>query len=381
MNQRVIKHREKGNSISKKKALIVAMYLPQYHEIIENNTFWGKGFTDWECVKKSRPLYNGHNQPNEPLNQFYYDLSEVSSIKWQVELARNHGIGGFAFYHYWFSEEKNLLTKPSELFLAHKEFDIQFMFAWDNISWKRSWSNVQGNDWSPVADSNYEMLKETQNLLVEYKVGNEKEWKAHFAYLSPFFRDDRYIKVTNKPVFLIWHPSDAVIKMVNYWNLLAKKDGWDGIYIIYKYNSVEKFYPNENYFFYEPVCSGWNSVGQRIRSKLHKKYANSIRKPQLYSYDHIWKKILSRRMNDKFYPGAFVRYDDTPRRGFGGKVVVGADSTKFKYYMKQLIQETEKEGKEFIFLTAWNEWGEGAFLEPDTVYGYSYLEALKAILL
>ena len=132
---------------------VLAMYLPQYHEVEENSRFWGKGFTDWVSVKKATPLYEGHYQPEVPLNNNYYDLSRKESIKWQIDLAKKYGVYGFGIYHYWFSDEKQLLTKPAELILENKDLDIPFFFAWDNASWRRTWSKFRGNAWAPMEDA------------------------------------------------------------------------------------------------------------------------------------------------------------------------------------------------------------------------------------
>ena len=132
------------------KTKLIAWYLPQYHCIPENNVFWGEGFTDWVTVKKARPLFKGHQQPKTPLNNNYYDLSIKENVTWQAKLAKDYGIYGFGIYHYWFNNEKNLLTKPLEIIYNNKEIDIHYFMAWDNANWKRSWSAIEGNSWAPI---------------------------------------------------------------------------------------------------------------------------------------------------------------------------------------------------------------------------------------
>ena len=141
---------------------VFAMYLPQYHCIPENDEFWGKGFTDWVTVKKAKPLYKGHTQPRVPLNDNYYDLSQVDSVEWQAKLANEYGIYGFGVYHYWFNNEKNLLTRPAEILRDSKNGYVKYFFSWDNANWKRSWSNVKGNDWVVSADA------ELMSLLLQF---------------------------------------------------------------------------------------------------------------------------------------------------------------------------------------------------------------------
>ena len=209
------------------KTKIFAMYLPQYHEIQENNKFWGKGYTDWVGVKNAKPLYPSHNQPKVPLDENYYDLSKEDSIIWQAKIASESGITGFGIYHYWFNDSTNLLTKPAEILLKNKDINISFFFAWDNISWKRTWSSIKGNDWSPIVDDKKD--KNENPLLIEYNLGNEDNWKCHFEFLKPFFLDERYEKHNNKPIFVIYHYEDRILDMAKYWDSLAKEIGFDGI--------------------------------------------------------------------------------------------------------------------------------------------------------
>ena len=154
------------------KTKLIAWYLPQYHCIPENNVFWGEGFTDWVTVKKARPLFKGHQQPKTPLNNNYYDLSIKENVTWQAKLAKDYGIYGFGIYHYWFNNEKNLLTKPLEIIYNNKEIDIHYFMAWDNANWKRSWSAIEGNSWAPIADNDQKTSKES-GILIPYILMND----------------------------------------------------------------------------------------------------------------------------------------------------------------------------------------------------------------
>ena len=357
---------------------IIAMYLPQYHEIPENNEFWGEGFTDWVGVKNARPLYEGQHQPKVPLNENYYDLSNPETIRWQANLAKEYGVYGFGIYHYWFSSEKQLLTKPAEIILQNKDIEIPFLFAWDNISWRRTWSKMKGNAWSPLQDANQN--QKGPEILVEYKLGDKEEWKKHFEYLLPYFRDERYIKTENKPIFVMFHYDENVFAMEEYWKHLAKENGLAGIKIIYRYDSRKKKDKNHSYFRYEPITSAWGSLTTRLHNKAKNEFCNLLgkeRKLEVYSYDDVWRKIINQAKEpDEEYTGAFVSYDDTPRRGKQGKVIKGATPESFEANLKELLTITNRQQKKYLFLTAWNEWGEGAYLEPDTENGYAYLEAL-----
>lgn len=365
------------------KVKIVAAYLPQFHQIPENDEWWGEGYTDWVGVKNSKPLFKGHIQPNVPLNNRYYSLDNPEEILHQIELANDAGIYGFSIYHYWFNSDLQLLQKPSEIILANKDWPINYMFNWDNGSWKRTWSAIKGNDIAPEADKNKKRTNDN-GVLAELKYGNKDDWKIHFDYLLEFFEDERYIKIDNKPVFGIYNPdndSKTLERMLNYWDNLAIENGFPGLYIIAKNNHGEnKITPYS--FRYEPPYSGWENrnIFDKVVNRIKRWIGTKTKKPAKYEYDKIWKKIISNSENcidNNIIYGAFVGYDDTPRRGGGGKVVINRDPDKFAKYLSQLLKICKKQGKEYIFLTAWNEWGEGAFLEPDNKNNLLYLEAVK----
>lgn len=357
---------------------IIALYLPQYHCIPENDKFWGNGFTDWVTVRNAKPLYKGHNQPRVPLDNNYYDLSQKESIKWQVSIAKEYGIQAFGIYHYWFNNDKNLLATPSEIIRDNDDIDIDYCFVWDNNSWKRSWSNVAGNAWAPSVDS---MKERGPEILVEHVLGNKKDWEIHFNYLLSHFRGKKYLKIDNKPVFCIFNPTEDIYKMCEYWNILAQKEGFDGVYIIYQCGGRKDIPSGFIKYKYEPHSSSWydKNLFERFRNKILK-YLHIESKILYFDYDTIWKKILkaAKGNNDSVIYGAFAQYDDSPRRGtHGGKIVIGSTPQKFEKYFSELVKISASQNKKYIFLTAWNEWGEGAYIEPDSVDGYAYLEAIK----
>lgn len=362
----------------KESTKIIAMYLPQFHEIEENNKWWGKGYTDWVAVKKSRPLFEGHRQPRIPLNENYYDLLNKNELIEQSNLAEKYGIYGFGIYHYWFSSNLKLLEKPAEIILNTPEFKTHYFFAWDNGSWKRTWSNVRGaNDWAPGFDNEN---KKGNGVLAELNYGKEEDWKIHFEYLLTFFKDERYIKIDKKPLFCVFRSNNQynVLKeMFTYWDELAKEHGFDGIKILSVLNPQHKDF---GYVFdYQPlsgntITSMWKL---RIYNFLFKHFKPKIR---FYDYDKVWKSIIKKAKNNPNYDfGGFVGFDDTPRRGEKGRIIKGQSVEKFEKYLDELLKLSIKHNKEFLFLTAWNEWGEGAYLEPDSVDEYKYLEAVKRV--
>ena len=356
---------------------IIANYLPQYHVIPENDKWWGKGFTDWVAVKKTVQLYPDHNQPRVPLGNHYYSLDDADEIKWQAELAKKYNIYGFGIYHYWFSSELHLLDKPAELILANQDIDMHYMFIWDNVSWIRTWKNIRNaNAWAPKFDG--ETNGQDDGVLAELKYGNKDDWRNHFLYLLKFFKDERYIKIDNKPMFGIFKPENnnkTIKEIIKYWNKLALEHGFDGIFCITRENWK---YKDDGYQMkYAPF--NVNSFLGGVRIKLRGwciKYFNRI---NIYDYDALWQGILNdaKKSSAKIFLSGFVDYDDTPRRGRFAKIVRGSTPKKFYYYMRKLLEISKQQGKEYVFLTAWNEWGEGAYLEPDKTNGYAYLEALK----
>ena len=359
---------------------IIALYLPQYHQIPENDEFWGKGFTDWVTVKKAKPLYKGHLQPRVPLNNNYYDLSLKENVAWQAKLAKKHGVYGFGVYHYWFNNEKNILTKPAEIIRDNDDIDINYFFIWDNANWKRSWSNVVGNDWAPLAERPDAEHKGPQ-ILIPYILGREPDWENHYREVLSHFKKEKYIKRGNKPLFGIISLSKEILEMCAYWNQLAKADGFDGIEFVFSGNP-EGLPEGMMHYSYEPHYSAW--IYPSFCEKIYNRMRSVMHLPQgcrMYNYDIVWRRLLKRMAahpEPEFVPGAFVGYDDSPRRGGkNSKIVTGASPEKFKKYMAQLLALVHQQQKDFVFLTAWNEWGEGAFIEPDSIYGEAYLTALS----
>lgn len=362
---------------------VVAFYLPQFHEIPENNEWWGKGFTEWTNVKKATPLYEGHEQPRVPLDGNYYDLSCEDTLKWQVDLANKYNIYGFCIYQYWFSG-KRLLEKPLEMLLKNKDLNIHFCISWANESWTNAW---EGSN---------------QRVLIEQRYGDREEWIEHFNYLLPFFKDERYIYQDGKPLFVIYRPDliNCLDEMIDCWNELAEKNGLEGICFAYQHHK-NYFYSKHNMKLqygieYQPGFAqlagdkGINRLKRKINVKLgeisercFKGYFGVKRKQVAQkSYDSIWDTIINDKHDIKnMYPGIFVNWDNTPRHGVNGLVISDATPQKFyQYFLKYLKKVKNEYSTELLFVFAWNEWAEGGYLEPDELNGYGYLEAIKRAL-
>lgn len=367
---------------------VIALYLPQFHQIPENDEFWGEGFTDWELVKKAEPLFSGHQQPNIPLNNNYYDLSKKEDVEWQCKLAADHGIYGFGVYHYWFNDEKNLLTKPAEIMRDSQNIKTKYFFIWDNSSWRRSWSNAPGFDWSPIMDNKVK-AKNTTSVLLEYKLGDKVNWFKHYEYVKNHFKSQNYEKLDNKPLFGIINYNENINQMCEFWNELAIKDGFDGIFFIFKYKhylDVPKNLKYHYYFYnYEPHFSGWGkmNLAERIKRRILRnlKLNNRLHR---YNYNKVWNSIIKNAKllgSENIINCGFVGFDDTPRRGKkNSNVISGKSLDLFEKYLNQLLILSKQQNKKYLFLTAWNEWSEGAYLEPDEMDGSKYLDSIKKII-
>lgn len=364
------------------KEKIIAYYLPQFHEIPENNEWWGKGFTEWVNVKNAVPLFEGHQQPKIPENQNYYDLSDIDAMRWQAKIAKESGLYGFCFYHYWFSE-KPLLEKPLLNYLKASEIDFPYCFCWANESWTNGWAKAEAS------------------VIMEQKYGDKTEWKKHFDFLLPFFKDTRYIKEGNKPLLVIYRPylCECMIDMLDYWNQLAVENGLDGIVLAsQRFENPETNKETYDYFDYhieyQPAMVRRNSaypktLSQTARGYIHDfilkhfnkdiSFHQKVTGPVKVDYDEIWTKIINQHpKSDKAVAGAFVNWDNTPRHARRGSVFTGVTPEKFGHYMYLQIKHIQEMYKNnYLFVFAWNEWGEGGYLEPDEHWGDEYLNALK----
>lgn len=343
---------------------VLAMYLPQFHRVKENDEWWGEGFTEWTAVKRAMPLFEDHYQPREPLNDNYYDLMEKETMEWQVDLMHTYGVDGMCFYHYWFKDGRRILEKPAENLLEWKDVNMPFCFSWANEAWARSWSNLRTkNHWA----SSYETkTSATDNgeLLPQW-YGEEEDWKEHFLYLLPFFKDERYIKIEGKPLILIHVPSDiyCLEAMMQMWRKWAVESGFPGLYVI---GSATNYTIDKG--LDAQVCQLSASVG-----KFRKVSEGRLR----YEYDALWKGIFQNKGEEPCYYQGIVGFDTTPRHGKRGIVFENAEPGQFKMNLAKLLAKSFAEKKDIVFINAWNEWGEGMYLEPDKKYGYGFLEGVK----
>lgn len=362
----------------------IAFYLPQFHEIPENNEWWGEGFTEWTNMKKAKPLFEGHDQPKVPLNNNYYNLLDPSVQVWQAKLAKKYGIYGFCYYHYWFNG-KLLLEKPMEAMLLNPEVDLPFCICWANEPWTKAWVGEK-------------------KVLIPQVYGSKENWEEHFNYLLPFLKDNRYICIDGKPLFVIYRPEaiPQLNEMLDCWTDLAVKNGFKGISFAYQNIDFDLISNKDDSRFdynieFQPLYAeheaskNTHKYLKLIRRKVARAVEQALgfdlmrygqgffNKGIIKDYDKMWQIILSMKPDSpKNVPGAFVNWDNTPRKGEKGSVFWKSTPQKFERYFSEQIRRTKTiYKKDMIFIFAWNEWAEGGYLEPDEEYRYGYLEAIK----
>lgn len=348
---------------------ILAFYLPQYHPIPENDAWWGKGFTEWTNTAKAKPLFPGHYQPHVPADLGFYDLRVEETRLAQAELAREHGIDGFIYWHYWFGNGKQLLERPFNEMLKTGKPDFPFCLAWANHSWRGKWHGL--ND----------------NLLFEQKYPGKEDYIAHFNHLVPAFQDERYIKINNKPVFVIYSPEEIpdTLIFLDLWNELAIKKGFNGIHFIaihYNkwdhgndgFNGQTVHQPSHYLSLFE------KTIYSRIIGFLKRHTLGTI--PFVVNYKNITAKYrFDHFPDDTFIPTIIPNWDTTPRLGTRGWVFHKSTPQLFKSHFENAMKFVLSQDNEhkMIFIKSWNEWAEGNYLEPDLEWGKDYLAVVKEI--
>ena len=366
---------------------VIALYFPQFHRTKENDAWWGEGFTDWTNVKRGTPQYAGHRQPRVPENDNYYDLTDINVIRWQAELARQYGVGGWAIYHYWFDDNVQILETPKELILHNKDIAMPFCLTWANETWARRWEG-----------------KDKEVLLLQTHTPTKEKWKTHFDYLLPYFQDSRAIKIDGKVLFQIYRPHliDKVDEMLAYWRELGRQAGIELYFMAIKSfdfpdNAIlEEF---DGVLLFQPHAATNSKQGkgmqiylENLLRHLPEKWVERLRtlrtrnrtSCKIYSYQKIWDIIHTDtfRYKDKdVYNMGFMGWDNTARYGNKATIYDGCTPAIFEENFRKLYAKAGQnpEGKRFVFINAWNEWAEGTYLEPDTDHGYGYLEAIARI--
>lgn len=347
---------------------VLAINLPAFHRIQENDKWWGEGFTEWDNVKSGKPLYYNHYQPIKPLNNNYYDLSHKEDIEYQMKLADKYGLYGFIYYHYWFGNGKMLFEKPAEIIRDRIKYQFHYCFCWANESWITTWHGLK------------------PKTLLEQKYPGINDWEKHYNYLEPFFYDNRYIKIENQPVLFIYNASAIpnYDEMIKYFNKRCKEKGFKGIYIVeYISSKNQKLQSNKTkaVMEFEPLYTTFFDIS---KLNLIKRFiCRKINKTDYQFYDKLWSYIIhrTRTYNKKtIIKSCFIGWDNSARKGKNSMIVKGKTPRAFASNLQKLIQIKRKDASnEYLVINAWNEWSEGAYLEPDTLDQYRYLQIIRKL--
>lgn len=376
------------------RARVIAYYLPQYHPVPENDKFWGKGFTEWTNVAKAKPLFKGHYQPQVPADLGFYDLRIPEVREEQAKMARECGIEGFCYWHYWFGNGKKVLDKPFDEVLKSGSPDYPFCLGWANHSWTtKTWE--KGKSFT------------NETLIFEQLYPGDDDYIKHFYDVLPAFKDKRYITVDGKPLFVVFQPNDIPDSkhFIELWNKLAIQNGLKGVYFVGRCDAL----PVMNYSnmknidnltkprYDEILSKGYNGVNSvtlkyaefKSTGMLHKaihsffrKYFNGIVLDK-YKYSDIMKNFITPEdYMENIYPQLIPRRDRSPRAGRKAMIYYNSTPEAFKLAAENAVKCVEEREAEhrLIFLNAWNEWGEGAYMEPDLVFGHGYMDAIRDVL-
>lgn len=352
------------------------MVLPQFHPNPENDSWWGKGFTEWTNVVKAQPRFKGHYQPHLPADLGFYDLRLQEARMAQEQLAKQYGIHGFCYYHYWFNG-KRMLHEPLDRKLQNPEEDLPFMMCWANENWTRRWDGAE-----------QEVL-----LKQEYSLDDDAH---HINYLMSYFKDDRYIKVNGKPMFIIYRPRlfPDIEATIDLWRNAVKKAGFPGLYIGFAQNNEHSFTPSDSGFDFafqfkpnfgsqtDPILYD-ATLFKRIKRRIFKKFKFQLENfNPYYDYETYAKVQIELGFKQNVYPGITPMWDNSARRKNNPFILHDSTPEKYKTWLKHIKENYDWNAmpENFLFINAWNEWAEGNHLEPCQKWGTAYLNATKEIL-
>ncbi len=349
----------------------IALYLPQFHPIPENDEWWGKGFTEWTNVTKAKPLFRGHWQPRLPTDFGFYDLRVPEVRQVQAQLAKEYGIYGFCYWHYWFAG-KRILERPFEEVVKSGKPDFPFCLAWANQSWKGTWHGLSNNE-----------------TLIEQTYPGEKDYEEHFYSLLDAFRDPRYIEVEGKKLFFIFRPTELKDSksFIGCWQKLANREGLKGMHIVAMHMPSDF---EAGKFGYDAFLQRWRAldIKKEIINKniFHRflSFANNYTKnmPSIISYKKYTNDFLNKTTTEIEYPLISCNWDNTPRSGVDGWLFNEFSMEHFEKvcYKAFELTKNKKESEQIVIIKSWNEWAEGNYMEPDHKFGLAYLKTFKKAL-
>jgi hypothetical protein len=341
---------------------LVAFYLPQFHPIPENDAWWGRGFTEWTNVAKAVPQFEGHYQPRLPGELGFYDLRLPETLLSQADLARAYGVKAFAFHYYWFAG-KRVLERPLDLFLARSDIDLKFCLCWANENWTRRWDG-----------------DESQVLLAQRH--SAEDYAAIFADMARYIEDRRYLRIDGKPLIIVYR-ADLIPdprEMLRIWREEAAARGWPGLHVVA--TNAFGFNPAPKLGF--DACLQYPPHGLALTRVNGLRVFNQKYRGEIFSYEaaaeEAIRQLAARRTNSAFdfYPGVMPGWDNEARRPGAGAVYHGATPAFYERWLRAAVEHSARTlpaGRRLVFVNAWNEWAEGAHLEPDQKYGRAFLAA------
>lgn len=373
--------------MSHNKIKFLAYYLPQYHPIPENDAWWGKGFTEWTNVAKAKPLFEGHYQPRFPSDLGYYDLRVPEVRQQQADIAKEYGVDGFCYYHYWFGNGKLVLERPLKEVIESTQPDFPFCVCWANETWRGIWFG--GKD---------------KEILIEQEYPGKQDYLDHFNYLLDAFKDQRYIRIDGKCLFNVYMPTEIpdLPLFVTTFRECAKESGIGDLYLLA--TRCPENWDAKAYGFDGVVGSQFSSLRyvtgdkyskrtliKRVVNRIKRKFVSDNQfnlnfeqreKPLILDYKDACKYLLpTKKYPWDYFPCVIPDWDNTARAGY--KSLIFHNSTP-EFWQKHLenacdyVSDYEEE-QQIVFIKSWNEWAEGNYLEPDSKWGYDYLEELKRV--
>ncbi len=358
----------------------IAFYLPQFHPIPENDAWWGEGFTEWTNVRKAEPRFPGHYQPLQPGELGYYDLRDAGIRQAQADLAREHGINGFCYYHYWFNG-RMLLERPFDEVLSSGTPDFPFCLCWANENWTRAWDGLD------------------REVLMAQDYASYDHF-AHFNWLARAFADSRYIKVDGKPLLLLYRAEQIprLKEILADWRAAAAGLGLPGIYVCAVKNmqftldwatardmgldALVDFQPNPRDVA-ASVPGGVSSLWGMAQRFLQRLLNPRLRGVHRYSYDRLVRSLLQKaRSDERLFPCVFPSWDNSARRRHNVTVIHNDDVSLYGDWLADALHRvaTNPPQERLVFINAWNEWAEGCHLEPDQRNGRRFLEETRRIM-
>jgi hypothetical protein len=366
----------------------IAYYLPQFYPFEENNEWWGEGFTEWTNVGKAKPLFPGHDQPRVPKDLGYYDLRLPHVRQAQANMAEYHGIDGFCYWHYWFGNGRRLLNKVFDEVIESQTPNFPLCLGWANETWTGIWHG----------------LKDEKRVLIEQTYPGYQDIEEHFYTILPAMKDQRYIKVDGKPLFLIYKPLNLpnFDMMKTRWTQLALENGLEGIYFVahstdytQKQHLISLGYDAVNLVRLADVSRKRMIIRDRLKKAVKTKLIvelatvllkKMIKKTLLKKYENIYTYQNSidyftgpEDMDDDCFPTIIPNWDHSPRSGNRRLIIHKSTPKLFRKHIKNVFEslKNKPDNRKIVFLKSWNEWAEGNYMEPDIKHGSAYLQVFR----